>query len=244
MTPEEIYNEYLKAKALFTNTRYIPCKTFPPEAKPDKWNIIKPGAKRIIRKFADESEAKQFMKEHRGKGYRTKHIKSTKMSDEYLRTLDILSLWFNTKWKNISVFKYFACGFEIYLKSFYFERFLDSKIIRLYIQKDKNLKRTINISKKNIIQSAKFVKKYMESSGYKTLHIYCSVRENNKCLPVIHYLQNKIDTVFLIWLIRDKNVVLNDVERPYLPYIHANYRKTVLHLEKMQRFLKKVREFL
>lgn len=244
LNPEDVYNEYLKAKSRFTNTPYIACKKFPPESKPAKWTIVKPGAKRAIRIFTDEFEAKQFMKDNRGKGYRTRHQKGQKMSGEYLKTLDTLALWFNTKWQNIRVEEYFDCGFEIYQKNFYYERFLDPKIIRLYIQKDKNIKRTINISKKNIIDSAKFVKSYMNQAGYKTFHIYCSVRKNNKCLPVYHYLQNKIDSVFLIWLIWNKTIVLTDEERPYIPYIIDNYRKVIIMLQNMRPFLKKVKEYV
>ena len=244
LTQQDVYNEYLNAKSRFTNTPFVACKYFPPSAKPDKWKIIKPGAKRAIRIFTDESEAKQFMKDNRGKGYRTRHIKGQKMSEEYMKALDTLSLYFQTKWQNISISQYFDCGFELHQKNFWHERFFDPKIVRLYIQKDKNLKRTINISKGNIIKSAKFIKDYMKQAGYQTFHIYCSVQKDNKCLPVIHYLQNKIDSVFLIWLIRDKKVRLNDNERPYLPYIHANYRKTVIILEKMQPFLRQVRELL
>lgn len=244
MTAENIYNEFLKAKSRFTGSHYVACKSFPPASKPDKWNIIKPSAKRAIRSFISEAEAKQFMKDHRGKGYRTKYIKGQKMPDEYIKSLETLSLYFTTKWKNLSISNYFDCGFELYGNKFFYERFLDPKIVRLYIQKDKNTKRTINISKKNIIQSAKFVKTYMQTIGYKTLHIYCSVKENNRSLPVKHYLQNKIDSVFFIWLLWSKNITLEDHERPYLPYVIDNYRKVVIMLEKMRPFMKKVRELL
>jgi hypothetical protein len=175
-----------------------------------QWKIVKNGNLRAVRCFSDKKESENFMKENRGKGYRTQIIKpikyiikkeqSSDMLDQHKNMLILVTSWFLTKWQNVDPFRYFQCGFELYNKTFTYVNFTDPKILRLYIQKDKNIKRYNRLSKKRIIESLKFVKSYMSNNGIMSFNIYCMTQKHNRSLPVRHYLANFIDKFFMVWM--------------------------------------------
>jgi hypothetical protein len=165
-----------------------------------------------------------------------------KLSLKNRNTLTQITHWFNTKWKDIDPQKYFDCGFELFGKSFSYHKFAERPIINLYIQRDKAVKRDMKMSKKSIALSTKWVLKYMKESDIPTFFVYCNSRIGNRLLPIDHYLKNKIDGIFLTWLIKDKMIgALTDDERATIPYITENYRENVLKLEQIQDFLRKLR---
>jgi len=181
-----------------------------------------------------------------GRGYRLpqdwdKHL--SKMKPKNREMLTLVTNRFNTKWKEITPERYFDCGFEL-LKTFSYHNFDNPNIIKLYIQKDKNIKRTAELNKKTITKSAKWVKRYIVEHEIRTFHVYCMTKVQGISLPVKHYMENKIDPFFLMWLIKDRMIWLNDQEEAMIPYIIENYRKNIIRLEDIQIFLKKLREII
>lgn len=166
-----------------------------------------------------------------------------KMSLDNRNALSQVTHFFNTKWKEIDPEQYFLCGFEL-LKTFSYHNFTFPQVIKLYIQKDKAIKRQTRMNKGKIVQSVKFVKDYMGMTNMKSFLVYCNTRVNNRLLPVKHYLENYLDIAFLTWLLKDKLIRLNDDERAMIPYVVDKYRENVLQLESIQDFLNKLRKML
>lgn len=171
-----------------------------------------------------------------------KHM-NERMSDVNRKALKTITNWFNTKWSGINPERYFECGFELFAK-FTYHQFADPRVIKLYIQRDKMIKRKAELSKREIIESVKFVKKYIAENNIRNFSIYCLVREDGKCLPIAHYLDNKIDRYFLTWMLREKMIHLTDYEFSVIPYITDKYRDILEELKEIDLFLKKVKEKL
>ena len=84
------------------------------------------------------------------RGYRIpknfqKHL-NFKMSSKNREALELATKYFNTKWKNIDPAKFFEAGFGV-LKSFTYVQFFDPRVMRLYIQRDKNQRDRLPIHK-------------------------------------------------------------------------------------------------
>lgn len=192
----------------------------------------------------------QFRKaqaEANNRGYRIpkdfeKHL-NERMSDKNKNTLILVTSWFLTKWKEIDPYRYFQCGFELF-KTFTYHHFTNPKILKLYIQKDKNLKRYNRLSKKRIIESLRFIKRFMSEKGISSFGIYCLTFDKNRSLPVKHYLENKIDKFFMVWLIKERMVMPTDDERALMPYIVESYREVVDKLDNIKNFLEEVKKKL
>jgi hypothetical protein len=177
---------------------------------------------------------------YNGKPYRlpkdiSKHIdeKMTKVNKDSMITL---CHWFNTKWRNINLEKYFEAGFELYGNNFTYTKFFDKKIVRLYIQLDKNKKRFLEINKKGIIESFKYVK----SLNYPSLESYCNKLNGNIHLVVEDYLKDKIDKVLLAFFINYKYIrSLTDEDRQKIPYIITNWREHLELVKELTTFIEK-----
>jgi len=183
----------------------------------------------------------------KGKPYRLpkdfeKHL-NNKMSKVNRKSLSVVTNWFITKWSGVSIGKYFECGFELF-NNFTYRNFADPRILKLYISRDKLIKRKAELGKRNIIDSVKFVLKYIREHKIKSTSIYCMIRQDGKSLPIIHYLNNDIDRYFLTWMIREKYVHLNDYEMSVIPYITDKYREILDELAQNNRFLEKLKEKL
>jgi hypothetical protein len=196
-----------------------------------------------------ESIYKAFRKaqaDYNNRGYKMprdfeKHF-NTKFSEPNKKALIKITGWFLTKWKNINQYDYFMCGFELFKKGFTYTKFFDEKIILLYKTRDKNKKREIHITKKKLIESALVVKVWMEKHNA-SLDDYMSTREGYQKIAIRHYLDNKIDATFLVFLIQ-KGMILTDTERSVIPYVQANYRKIICGLGEIRNFTKKLGEKL
>lgn len=171
-----------------------------------------------------------------------KHFK-TKLSAINQKKLAKIAGWFNTKWNNIDPYLYFKCGFELYKKRFSYIKFFEEKIILLYIQRDKNTKREARATKENLIKSAGFVKKYMRENEIQSLQEYIDTNDGNQKLAVSHYLKNKIDASFFVFLLK-KGMALTDTDRSFIPYIAKNYRILNLMLIDMKPFLDKIEKLM
>jgi hypothetical protein len=152
----------------------------------------------------------------------------TKMIKENKNMLQILTGYFNTKWKDIDPEKYFTIGFELYGNRFSYRKFIDRKIILHYIQRDKLEKREIGEITDDIKESVKFVDKFVtESSKISKLLRYCSMKDGYLALPVIHYLDNKISKAFIVLLIKYGLFFPSDDEKAKIPYVLAHYNNIV-----------------
>lgn len=166
---------------------------------------------------------------------------NTKFKENNKKELIKITGWFLTKWQNIDPYGYFLCGFELY-KSFSYMKFFKDKILLLYMTKDQNQKREIKITKKGLINSAIFVKKWMNENNC-TLNEYMKLRDGKQLIAIDHYLKNHIDASFFLFLIT-KGMILTDQDRSLIPYIQINYRKISFGLNDLKEFIVKLEEKL
>lgn len=166
-----------------------------------------------------------------------------KLSTVNQEKLNKITGWFNTKWSNIDPYTYFICGFDLYKGRFSYVKFFNEKILLLYVQRDKNEKREVRVNKTKLIESAKFLKKYMTENEIYTLQEYIDTSDGNRRLAITHYLQNKIDASFFVFLIK-KGMKLTDTDRGFIPYISKHYRNINVMLNELRSFLLKIEERL
>jgi len=192
--------------------------------------------------YTEFRKAQAFEK---NRGYRIpkdfqKHLK-TKISTKNREALELCTNYFNTKWKHIDPFKYFEAGFGI-LKSFTYINFFDLRVIRLYIQRDKNQKRDIIVTKKIIVDSVKFIRRFIKDKGIESVSRYCMIKEGDISLPIKHYIKGYLSDCMIILLMKLKLLVLEDDEKGRIPYILQNYREISQKLDEMTGFIKRIKE--
>jgi uncharacterized protein YhbP (UPF0306 family) len=167
-----------------------------------------------------------------------------KMNQVNFKNLEKLTQHFNTCYHNIDPDRYFDCGFQLYAKRFSYNKFFDEKILKLYIIKDKNTKRDARLSKKNIINSLKFVVKWIGDRRNKKISLltqYVSMVDDNVSAPIRHYTMLKIDKYFFVWLIKEGFLKLNDTHKIDIPIIVDNYRNLSYDLAIIDDFLNDVK---
>ena len=168
------------------------------------------------------------------------HFKN-RMSKKNQDALTLAAKFFSTKWRNIDMGRFFEAGFDLYKKSFSYVRFFDPKVMSLYIERDKIHKRELDLHKTSFVKSAKFVK---EKYGKGRLREYARKRVGEESVPIRDYVRGYIDQFFLAWLIREKYLILEDVDRSNIPYIVEKYRDYLAELDEMKGFVEKVKEKL
>jgi hypothetical protein len=95
-------------------------------------------------------------------------------------------------------------------KSFSYHNFLDDKIIKLYIQRDK-IKKHENIkNKEDIINSFKYIKNNFNKYNITKLRDYCNIKENYEYLIVKDYIVNNINIIVLLYCVLKKYLTLDD----------------------------------
>lgn len=164
----------------------------------------------------------------------------TKMKEQNKKKLINITRFFKTKWSNIDPYNYFRCGFELW-KSFSYIKFLDPKILKLYISRDKIEKRKTRLLKESMLESALYIKRWMKDNNVYTLQDYIKCENGNMSIAVQHYRKGKIDNGFFVFLLT-KGLILNNNERNYVPYIAQNYRKIRSNLEKLNEFTRIMEE--
>lgn len=166
--------------------------------------------------------------------------RKNKMSEQNLKWLDEAVIHFNTRFANINLDDYMRCGFEL-LKTFSYKNFLDSRVIELYIQKDKIKKRKFLSNKKDIVRSLSFIKGVMFNQplkeGYSALQLFCKIRNGSQRVIIDEYNKNNIDSVTFTYCVYSKYIVLNDLERSLVPYIRENYREIVRTINDLMDFI-------
>lgn len=185
--------------------------------------------------------------DHFNRGYRLpKNFEdhfNNKFKEQNKKALTKITGWFLTKWQMIDPYMYFKCGFELHDKRFSYMKFFNEKILLLYKTRDKIQKREIRITKQKLIESAKFVKGWMKKNNCFSIYDYMNEREGNQKIAIDHYLKNKIDASFLVYLIRE-GMLISDTERSCIPYVQRNYRKIIFGLNDIKDFTKKLGERL
>ena len=175
-----------------------------------------------------------------------KYKRSGALSKKSLQNIELAVKKFNGTWYKIDPERYFDTGFKL-LGKFTYNRFFNPKIIKKYIQDDKMLKRVMRLNKQSMIESAKFVKRYMSkrtvNPKLSLVRQYTALTERNVHVPISHYLQGKIDKYFLVWLIRRGLIVLSEEEKTaHIPEIIENFRMytATLNNKEMNGFLDKL----
>jgi hypothetical protein len=185
---------------------------------------------------------------YKNKPYRIpKDIKShidNKMSKPNRENIVKLTHFFNTKWKDISIDRYFESGFELFGENFSYNNFFSDKIIKYYIQIDKNKKRNIEISKKEIIESFKYIKLLAKEKNYTEKNIvswYCKLFNSTNYIhgAVEDYLKNKIDKLLITYFIYYKHLKLSEEDRQKIPYIIEKWREHVSSMRDIESLIKK-----
>jgi len=185
--------------------------------------------------------------ESKGRGFRMpkdfdSHLEK-KFSEKNREALLLATQYFNTKWTNVNPYRYMQCGFEMF-KTFSYVKFFDTRIMRLYVQKDKNIKREMNVNKKAIVESVKFIKRFMKENDIHMLRNYLQMADGHRKVIVDHYIHGSIDKYLLVWLVKTGKLVLNDDDRACMTYIVHQYREIGEKLQEINGFMRKVGEKL
>lgn len=173
-----------------------------------------------------------------------------RLTKKNLDCLDQVTKKFNGTWYKICPHTYFRTGFNIFGKKFSYVKFFEKVVLKKYMQDDRLQKRDLTLSKKELINSAKFIRKYMSrkrtNPRVSLVRQYSVLTEGNASLPVIHYIKGYLDKFFLVWLMRRGLIIVGDDERAQIPDIVANYREHLAVLDKpgMSDFLEKLRELI
>lgn len=174
--------------------------------------------------------------EFKNRGYRLpKDFSKTlaKMSEQNKKALSKATDFFNTKWTNIDPYEYFSVGFKVY-KTFTYINFFDEKVMKLYKIEDKNRKREMRVTKASLKKSLIWVKDYMEENDIKSIRDYCRMKDGNVSVITKHYTSNRIDKMFVVYLI-DKGVLrLTDSDRALMPYVVEQYRECLMKIKEMK----------
>jgi len=185
--------------------------------------------------------------ESKGRGFRMPkdfdaHLEK-KFSDKNREALLLVTKYFNTKWMNVNPYRYMQCGFELF-KTFSYLKFFDPRIMRLYVQKDKNTKREMDVNKKAIVESVKFIKKYMKENDIHISRDYFQLQNGYRKVIVDHYVHGDIDKYLLVWLVKSGRLILTDDDRACMTYIVHQYREIGEKLQEINGFMRKVGEKL
>ena len=97
---------------------------------------------------------------------------------------------------------------------------------------------------KDIVKTVKFIKRYMLENKVISIRDYCSLTESNRKIIINHYIHNKIDKFFFVWLIKIGYLILNDNDRAYIPYIISQYREIMVEVDEIKGFFNKVKRSL
>lgn len=164
----------------------------------------------------------------------------SKMSPMNREWLQRTTICFNTKWLNIDLEQYMACGFEIW-KSFTYKYMLHEKVIQLYIHKDKTRKRKIEVTHRNIETTFYNIYDFLQDKpqrpGYKQLQNFCKFREGEVRTCINMYVRGKIDSVTMSYCVNKGYINLTDDERALSPYLVQKYRDMLDLLEEIKPFI-------
>lgn len=174
-------------------------------------------------------------------GFRTLKDPEAWLAKQTIQTQESLRLaaaWFNTKWHHINIDKFMACGFELY-PSFSYHMFFNPRIMNHYVQRDRNEKRQMEVSKRRIIESAKFIKVYCRDNNLTFLQ-YCNKAEGFQHVITDHAVKGYVDQVFLMYLVSTGAVTMNEEEKVLLPNLVERGRELMYEAKKMSSYINMV----
>jgi hypothetical protein len=152
-----------------------------------------------------------------------------KLPEKKKAPIVLMAKYLQTRWRDIDLERYFESGFFVFKKRFSYHKWFDKLVIEDYIRKDKARKLSFNNLKEEIRKDVLFI----ASMNFKSLEDYYNTKEGDLSLPVIHYLQGKINTPFLIFLLL-RGYKLNETERHRIPIaIEAVYRDLSYRIQEM-----------
>ena len=159
------------------------------------------------------------------------------MKENQRKNLTLLSTFLNTKWNIIDINIYFDVGFELYQKTFSYNKFFDPKVLKHYINRDKIKKRDETNTEEDLKNSLKHIRSLLpDSQDYSDLlYKYSKMQVNNITLPVQDYLNNKIGKYFLTHLIKSGYVKLTQEENILCPLITENYREYINQIQEYRK---------
>lgn len=144
----------------------------------------------------------------------SENVYRKRLSLKSLLNIDRLTQYFNTIYSNVDPKLYFKYGFSLW-KTFNYAKFLDDRILEKYKQQDKIIKRSIKASKDNIDTSFNYITT--------PLYRYCKEYDNNQKHIITDYLFNRINSVIIMYCIKNKYIDFNDIETELLYHIFNNY---------------------
>ena len=163
-----------------------------------------------------------------------------KMSDQNRNWLEQAARYFNTKYSNINLDTYMACGFDIW-KGFTYKNLLHDKVIQLYINKDKTRKRQLEVSQREIEDTFNNITDFMvdrkRRPGYNQLQNFCKFRSGEVRICINMYVQGKVDVMTLAYCVNRGYIQLTDDERALSPYLVQTYRDIMDALEDVKPFI-------
>lgn len=179
-----------------------------------------------------------------GRGYRLPkdwtafQAKMTKQNAEWLYKAMV---YFNTTYNNVNLDQYMACGFELW-KGFTYKHFCDSRVIGLYIEKDKIKKRKMESSFDVIDRSFDYIVSYMSDKpkrpGYSQLQNFCKLRDGEVRTIINTYNRNEIDTMTMMYCLVKRFIIMSDDERVLMPYISQRYRELQENLKDVMSYIR------
>lgn len=152
----------------------------------------------------------------------------SKISEKGLYNIRFIAVAFSTRWQHIDLDKYMDTGFKLFGNGFTYVKFYDRRILTMYIDEDKQIKRKTGNIKTEMTNSFDFIDTWMkENKQYRDditfFSQYCRMKDDGIRAPIKHYINNDIDKHTLAWLISKRYLVLQDNERALIPLVIENY---------------------
>lgn len=179
-----------------------------------------------------------------GRGYRLPkdwpafQAKMTKQNGEWLYKAMV---HFNTIHNNVNLDQYMACGFELW-KGFTYKHFSDSRVIGLYIEKDKIKKRKMQSTIDEIDKSFEFMVGYLSDKpkrpGYTQLQNICKLRDGEVRTIINMYNRNEVDTTTIVYCLTKQYLIMTDDERALMPYISQRFRELSENLKDVMPYMR------
>jgi hypothetical protein len=160
----------------------------------------------------------------------------TKLPVERKDPLITITKFFNTKWSNIDPNLYFKTAFKVFGSGFSYHRFFNRKIIEMYANEDRAIKRETEDVGSDLRKSIEFIKEYIPNGQVSKLFRYVNMFDGERARALSDYLANRIGKYFLVYLIKEGYVKLPSEQRGQLVYIDKQYTK---YLNILNTFLQK-----
>jgi hypothetical protein len=130
---------------------------------------------------------------------------------------------------------------------FSYYKIFDPRILKIYIVKDKNLKRDGQDVYEDLCMSRAYVDALIPAGPVSKIYRYAAMEEMYRKKPVSDYIKNKIGKYFLVYLLDSNLLRLTDTEYLQLPYIsaqHKQYSRALANYQKIEKLNDLLRDLL